>query len=163
MDKSAIIPIDNQKQTVDYHMLQNKFSNALLAVDDIVLKNYLSKLDTLEVLPLDDESKKKALKDVRMFKVTEMVYEKDEFSAYKFASVFNTLANVNCTVFIIIDSSGQKTDFYMGIRGYDEERISSAIEDTLKKALNGQFPGIKVDDSYLIDDIEDLKLAQKIF
>lgn len=159
MDKSAIIPIDNQKQTVDYHMLQNKFSNALLAVDDIVLKNYLSKLDTLEVLPLDDESKKKALKDVRMFKVTEMVYEKDEFSAYKFASVFNTLANVNCTVFIIIDSSGQKTDFYMGIRGYDEERISSAIEDTLKKALNGQFPGIKVDDSYLIDDIEDLFIA----
>ncbi len=159
MNKSAIIPIDNQKQTFDYHMLQNQFSNALLAVDDIVLKNYLSKLDTLEVLPLDDESKKKALKDVRMFKVTEMVYEKDEFSAYKFASVFNTLANVNCTVFIIIDSSGQKTDFYMGIRGYDEERISSAIEDTLKKALNGQFPGIKVDDSYLIDDIEDLFMA----
>ena len=47
----------------------------------------------------------------------------------------------------------------MGIRGYDEERISSAIEDTLKKALNGQFPGIKVDDSYLIDDIEDLFIA----
>lgn len=159
MNKSAIIPIDNQKQTVDYRILQNQFSNALLAVDDIVLKNYLSKLDTLEVLPLDDESKKNALKDVRMFKVTEMVYEKDEFSAYKFASVFNTLANVNCTVFIIIDSSGQKTDFYMGIRGYDEERISSAIEDTLKKALNGQFPGIKVDDSYLIDDIEDLFIA----
>lgn len=159
MNKSAIIPVDNQKQTVDYRMLQNQFSNALLAVDDIVLKNYLSKLDTLEVLPLDDESKKNALKDVRMFKVTEMVYEKDEFSAYKFASVFNTLANVNCTVFIIINSSGQKTDFYMGIRGYDEERISSAIEDTLKKALNGQFPGIKIDDSYLIDDIEDLFIA----
>lgn len=159
MNKSAIIPVDNQKQTVDYRMLQNQFSNALLAVDDIVLKNYLSKLDTLEVLPLDDESKKNALKDVRMFKVTEMVYEKDEFSAYKFASVFNTLANVNCTVFIIINSNGQKTDFYMGIRGYDEERISSAIEDTLKKALNGQFPGIKIDDSYLIDDIEDLFIA----
>lgn len=159
MNKSAIIPVDNQKQTVDYRMLQNQFSNALLAVDDIVLKNYLSKLDTLEVLPLDDESKKNALKDVRMFKVTEMVYEKDEFSAYKFASVFNTLANVNCTVFIIINSSGQKTDFYMGIRGYDEERISSAIEDTLKKALNGQFPGIKIDDNYLIDDIEDLFIA----
>ena len=46
MNKSAIIPVDNQKQTVDYRMLQNQFSNALLAVDDIVLKNYLSKLDT---------------------------------------------------------------------------------------------------------------------
>lgn len=156
MDDKELAPSDNLPTEIDYHNLQNQFSNALLAVDDIVLKNYLSKLDTLEVLPLDNESKKNALKDVRMFKVTEMVYEKDEFSAYKFASVFNTLANVNCTVFIIIDSNGQKTDFYMGIRGYDEERISSAIEDTLKKALNGQFPGIKVDDSYLVDDIEDL-------
>lgn len=143
-------------QLAEYQKLQNQFNNALIAVDDIVLKNYLPKLDTLKIVPLDSESKKKCLKDVRMFKITEMVYEKNEFSAYKFASVFNTLANVNCTIFVIIDSNGQKTDFYMGVRGYDDERISTTIKDTLKKALNGQFPGIKVNDNYLIEDMNDL-------
>lgn len=148
--------IINNNQAVDYSSLQTNFSNALLAVDDIVLKNYLPKIDTLNIMPLDEESKKKTLKSLRLFKVTEMVYEKDEFSAYKFASVFNSLANVNCTVFIIIDSNGQKTDFYVGIRGYDEERTPTTIKDTLKKALCGQFPGVKINDNYLIEDMENL-------
>ena len=146
----------NNNKLVGYEKLQTQFSNALVAVDDIVLKNYLSKIDNLSVVPLDDESKKKTLKSLRLFKVTEMVYEKDEFSAYKFASVFNSLANVNCTVYIIIDSNGQKTDFYVGIRGYDEERTPTTIKDTLKKALCGQFPGVKINDNYLIEDMENL-------
>ena len=148
--------IINNNQAVDYSSLQTNFSNALLAVDDIVLKNYLPKIDTLNIMPLDEESKKKTLKSLRLFKVTEMVYEKDEFSAYKFASVFNSLANVNCTVFIIIDSNGQKTNFYVGIRGDDEERTPTTIKDTLKKALCGQFPGVKINDNYLIEDMENL-------
>ena len=153
--KEVSTTIDNN-HPVDYNNLQTNFSNALLAVDDIVLKNYLPKIDTLNIMPLDEESKKKTLKSLRLFKVTEMVYEKDEFSAYKFASVFNSLANVNCTVFIIIDSNGQKTDFYVGIRGYDEERTPTTIKDTLKKALCGQFPGVKINDNYLIEDMENL-------
>lgn len=140
----------------DYYKLQNQFSNALLAVDDIVLKNYLPKLDSLNIVPMEVDNKNKDLKNIRIFKIKEMVYEKNEFSAYKFASVFNTLANVNCTVFIIIDSNGQKTDFYVGIRGYDEERTPTTIKDTLKKALCGQFPGIKISDNYLIEDTENL-------
>lgn len=153
--KEVSTTIDNN-HPVDYNNLQTNFSNALLAVDDIVLKNYLPKIDTLNIMPLDEESKKKTLKSLRLFKVTEMVYEKDEFSAYKFASVFNSLANVNCTVFIIIDSNGQKTNFYVGIRGDDEERTPTTIKDTLKKALCGQFPGVKINDNYLIEDMENL-------
>lgn len=153
--KEVSTTIDNN-HPVDYNNLQTNFSNALLAVDDIVLKNYLPKIDTLNIMPLDEESKKKTLKSLRLFKVTEMVYEKNEFSAYKFASVFNSLANVNCTVFIIIDSNGQKTNFYVGIRGDDEERTPTTIKDTLKKALCGQFPGVKINDNYLIEDMENL-------
>lgn len=153
--KEVSTTIDNN-HPVDYNNLQTNFSNALLAVDDIVLKNYLPKIDTLNIMPLDEKSKKKTLKSLRLFKVTEMVYEKDEFSAYKFASVFNSLANVNCTVFIIIDSNGQKTNFYVGIRGDDEERTPTTIKDTLKKALCGQFPGVKINDNYLIEDMENL-------
>ena len=44
-----------------------------------------------------------------------MVYEKNEFSMQKFSTVFNALTNLNCSVFLIIDSNGVKTDFYMGV------------------------------------------------
>ena len=46
--------IINNNQAVDYSSLQTNFSNALLAVDDIVLKNYLPKIDTLNIMPLDE-------------------------------------------------------------------------------------------------------------
>ena len=58
-----------------------------------------------------------------------MVYEKEEFATYKFASVFNSLATTESAIFIIIDSDGKKTDFYMGVRSLilREQRVLYVI------------------------------------
>ncbi|MHC0037731.1 ATP-binding protein [Pseudoneobacillus sp. C159] len=136
-----------------YNQLDIQFQDALKVVDDIVLKNYISKLRDLEVVPLDEQILASNLSEnVRFFKINEMVYEKDEYSTYKFASVFNALATTNCAVFIMIDSNGEKTDFYMGIRSLDSERTTNSLKDTLKNAISGQFPGIKTQD-FLEDDM----------
>ena len=88
--------------------LEQNFVSALQVVDDIVLKNYVSKLQNLEIVPLSDDAIQNNLVDnVRIFKITEMVYEKDEYSTYKFASVFNALSTANCSVFVVIDSNGE--------------------------------------------------------
>ena len=72
--------------------LIENFGNALQVVDDVVLKNYISKLQNMEIVPLTDAEIADNISDnVRFFKITEMVYEKDEYSTYKFASVFNAL------------------------------------------------------------------------
>lgn len=113
-------------------------------VDDIVLKKYLHKLTGLEIIPLTDDLKK--ISDIRLFKITEMVYQKDEYSTYKFASVFNSVQNLNCGVFIVVDSNGEKTDFYMGVRSLDDKRTTKSLKDTLRNALIGQFPGVKSTD-----------------
>lgn len=124
--------------------IEKNFVSALQVVDDIVLKNYISKLQNFEIVPLSDEAiKNNILDNVRLFKITEMVYEKDEYSTYKFASVFNALATANCSVFVIINSDGEKTDFYMGIRSLNSERTTASLGATLKNAMVGQFPGIK--------------------
>lgn len=143
--------------------LNAKLQSALQVVNDIVLKNYVQHLHDFEIVPLDlsDEERAKDLSEnVRLFKITEMVYEKDEFATYKFSSVFNALSTANCAVFIIIDSNGEKTDFYMGVRAYDSELTPNFLKDTLKNALVGQFPGIKTVD-YLDDAMHDL-LDKKI-
>ncbi len=110
-------------------------------VEDIILKKYLHKLTELEIIPLDANLKQ--ISDIRLFKITEMVYQKDEYSTYKFASVFNSVQNLNCGVFIIADSNGEKTDFYMGVRSLDDKRTTKSLKDTLRNALIGQFPGVK--------------------
>ncbi len=123
------------------------YQSALQVVDDIVLKNYIADLESMQIVPLKKSVIENNLRDnVLFFKITEMVYEKDEFSPYKFASVFNALAISDSSVFVIIDSDGMRTDFYMGIRSMDEYRTTSSLRNTVENALKGQFPGTKTQD-----------------
>ena len=103
-----------------YEDLAANFSNALQVVDDIVLKDYINQLHNLEIVPLNIDDMD-FFDSVRILKITNMVYAKDENITDKFTSVFNALSSLNCTVFIIMDSNGIKTDFYMGIKSTDEK------------------------------------------
>ena len=144
---------DKKVSVPKYNNLDIQFKEALQVVDDIVLKNYITKLRELDIVPLSKEELFTNIREnVRFFKINEMVYEKDEYSTHKFSSVFNALSTMNCAVFIIIDSNGEKTDFYMGIRSLDSDRTTNSLKDTLKNAMNGQFPGIKTQD-YLEDEM----------
>lgn len=137
-----------------YESIILDYQRALQCVDDVILKNYVSKLSELDVVPLDQEVLKNNIKEnVLFFKVNEIVYEKNEFISYKFASVFNSLANTKSAVFIIIDSNGTKTDFYMGIRSFDEQKTTSSIKKILENAMFGNFPGIKTT-NYKVEDME---------
>ncbi|BBM59568.1 hypothetical protein JMUB5056_1152 [Leptotrichia hongkongensis] len=124
--------------------IQENFNNAIKIVDDVLLKNYLTKLEDLEVVPFSSENED-LFDTIRFFKITEMIYEKDEYSTYKFASVYNSLISMKCAIFIIIDSDGEKTDFYMGVKSLNSNFTINSLRDTLKNALNGQFPGIKTE------------------
>lgn len=126
-----------------FGVLHNQLAEASLLVEDIVLKKYLTNLSELNPIPLDDSLKD--INDIRLFKITEMVYQNDEYSTYKFASVFNSVQSLNCGVFIVADSNGQKTDFYMGVRSLDEKRTTYSLSATLRNSLRGQFPGVKLD------------------
>ena len=64
-----------------YNLLDKRFHSALQVVDDIVLKNYVQRLREFSIIPLDEKVKASNLSEnVRLFKITEMVYEKDEFA-----------------------------------------------------------------------------------
>ena len=130
------------------------YKAALQIVDDVILKNYITDLSKLEIIPLSqDISETNMDENVLFFKITEMVYEKEEFASYKFASVFNTLLSSDAAIFIIIDSDGEKTDFYMGVRSPDPDKTISSLRNTLKNAMIGQFPGTKVENC----DIDEIK------
>ena len=132
-----------EEQMPSYSALKSGFSDASQLVDDIILKKYLHKLSDMNILPLAENQKQ--LSEIRLFKITEMVYQKDEYSTYKFASVFSALQNLNCGIFIIADSDGEKTEFYMGVRALDDKRTTKSLKDSLRNALIGQFPGVKTE------------------
>lgn len=47
-------------------------------------------------------------------------------------------------MFVIIDSDGIRTDFYLGVRSNGDERSTVTLGDTLKNTLIGHFPGVKI-------------------
>lgn len=96
----------------DLDELNKEIEDKLKLVDDIVLKNYISSLEELEIITLDEELKENNIIDkVRLFNITKMVYKKDEVNSYKFASIFNAVANTNSSLITIINSNGKDTKF----------------------------------------------------
>ncbi|WP_202850345.1 hypothetical protein, partial [Streptococcus suis] len=97
------------------------------------------------IKPLEED----LINNVRFFKITEMVYQKGEPVTDKFTTVFNTLSTYNTSVFILMDSDGNKTDFYLGVRNNEQDgsiskRSTVTLSDTLKNTLIGHFPGSKI-------------------
>lgn len=139
--------------------LQAGYETALKVVDDVVLKNYISDLSHMEIIPLDPQEL--GSNNVHLFKITEMVYEKDELAVHKFATVFNALADTDSALFLILDSDGEKTDFYMGVRNLDVDGkvTTSSLRNTVESALQGQFPGIKI---AACMDVQEKKLTEAI-
>lgn len=156
-----LLPKTENAPVPKYDNMTAGYQSALQLVEDVVLKSYIAGLSDLEIIPLSQSVLDSNLEEnVLFFKITEMVYEKEEFAPYKFASVFNTLASSNAEVFVIMDSDGEKTDFYMGIRSLDNEKTTSSIRNTLENAMSGQFPGIKTK-NYDVDGMKKIMAGIK--
>ena len=136
--------MDNKLIKQQEKFVSQQLQAGLQTVDDILFKNYIDNLKQYEIVPLDKSLIKKNIEDkIRLFKITEMVYEKNEFSMQKFSTVFNALTNLNCSVFLIIDSNGVKTDFYMGVHIMDNDRSIASIEKNIKRFISGSISRYK--------------------
>lgn len=125
-------------------------SSRLEIIQEGIQKSYLTRLDEMEIapfsgyLPLEED----LIENVRLYKISEIIYQKGEPVHEKLTTVFNTLSPFPVTLFLILDSDGLKTDFYLGIRNDERneqiKRSTVSLADTLKNALSGHFPGIQI-------------------
>lgn len=152
-------------------------SNNPVAVQDLTLENrldiigeglrkkYLSRLTEMEIAPVGEllPLEEDLIDNVRLFHITEMVYGKGESVSDKFTTVFNTLSTYNATVFIVMESDGNQSNFYIGVRNDEmdpsKKRSTVTLGDTLKNALIGHFPGVKIEN---VDRDEIAVLSDKI-
>ena len=98
----------------EYRQQIDAAKNALNLVDDVVLKNYLKRLDDMDVVSMPETED--TGDNIVLFKINRMVYEEEEFATEKFVSAISSMAFADCSVFLIIDGYRDKTDFYLGIK-----------------------------------------------
>lgn len=145
---------------------QLSFDLRMKTIDSGMRHHYLTQLSQFQVAPLAQLQplEEDIISNIRLFKITEMVYHKGEPATDKFTTVFNTLSTFNASVFILMDSDGQKTDFYLGVRNNENDasplkRSTVTLGDTLKNTLIGHFPGVKIENR---DRKRIAKLSQKM-
>ena len=153
----GLVP-DNQKEQAYF---EQRALKALELVDDIVLKNYLCKLQSMN--PVEHKGVLKN-EDFMLFKINKMVYEKDEYATDKFISVVNAMTYANCSICLIVDGKKNKTDFYLGvIRDLDDKTKSLySIAETFQSALKGQFPGIQITNCQCIENPRQTELLSRM-
>ncbi len=137
-----------------YKEMESSFQKTLEIIDDAILKNYVTNL--YQLVPEHNQGKiSEIVQNVRMYRVTKMVYEKNEFSLHKFTSVYNSLSHISTSVFLMIDSNGLETEIYIGVKSEDKRRTTSSTGKLLFNILKGQFPGIELENKFE-NEIEDL-------
>lgn len=131
---------------------QITIENRLDIIDEGIRKKYLARLSEMPIAPIADLPilEDDMISNVRLYRITEMVYQKGEPVTDKFTTVFNTLSTYNASVFILIDSDGKKTRFYIGVRNNEpddspQKRSTVTLGSTLKQTLIGHFPGVKIE------------------
>ena len=161
--------MDNVQMYQNAEVLSPKeitLENKLEIIDEGVRKKYLARLSEMPIAPIGDlpPLEEDLINNVRLYKINEMVYQKGEPVTDKFTTVFNTLSTFNASVFVLIDSNGKETSYYLGVRNNEDDvspvkRSTVTLGDTLKQTLIGHFPGAKIENE---DRRKIAALSQKI-
>lgn len=113
---------------------------------ELVSKTYLNHLHEYTVLPHakkegEDVQSTENSKGFRWVKITDIVYNKEEFFVDKFSMLFVALHGVAKQVAVMIQRDTDSiVNFYLGV--HDLGKMGDESKRTLTKALKGYFPGI---------------------
>ena len=144
----------------EYRQQIDMAKNALNLVDDVVLKSYLKRLDSMDIASMPEAEGMDS--SIVLFKINRMVYEEDEFATDKFISAISSMSFADCSVFLVIDGYRDKTDFYLGVKNNDPKRTTASVADTFKSSLVGQFPGIDIDDCSIVEKGKKSSLQEQV-
>ena len=144
----------------EYRQQIDTAKNALNLVDDVVLKSYLKRLDSMDIASMLEAEGVDS--SIVLFKINRMVYEEDEFATEKFISAISSMSYADCSVFLVIDGYRDKTDFYLGVKNNDPKRTTASVADTFKSSLVGQFPGIDIDDCSIVEKGKKSSLQEQV-
>lgn len=144
--------------------LSNKLSNAFNDASSIITKDYLSKLETYEIInPSEDDIDINIAECGKFYKLTKLVLNREENFLNKLTTIVNVVSSIDCTLSTIIKSDGYKIDYYFGIlsKKYKNDKINSikrreANSASFKGALSGNLIGSDLEE-LSIDEVNSFK------
>ena len=127
---------------------------SLREVGSVVFKGYLDFIEHFDIQPLDC-SLDDAIINIRLTKLTRIVYDKHENNLDKLMNAFGALHSSDSSLVILLKGKKEYTDIYIGTNKLNSNDAFDA-DATLKAALHGNFQGIEFGEDLFNSDIEAL-------
>jgi hypothetical protein len=124
---------------------RSDFNNSLAQVDAVVFKRYLEVLSQCPVIKAEPVVPSEMAKRIRLNKLSKLVYDKEEDRLDKLNGAIAAMHGTGASLLVVIQSDGEKTDLYLGVRASEASTVDSANK-TLVNALQAGFPGIRMCD-----------------
>lgn len=161
-ENALVVEKENQKSM---QMRSAKISAAMDFADDVINRGYLSRLNSYDVLKPRVDSQ--FGKQMRVFKLTRLIYEEGEDINEKLISVYGALHNIRSRVFLMLSADKFGIDFYISTAVEKNGDIAASLAgEILQNGLQGNFPGsIRRDEIYktALDQQQTEKLMRGIF
>ena len=119
-----------------YEVKNIDVASSVLVADKFVKRSYLNDLTELEVVPLDETYKK--FNSIRLYRVSKLIFDKEENINDKLVSVFNAVQNIKSNLVFIIRGRNKSVDLYVGIQS---DRDAGIADKIFGKSFLGNFPG----------------------
>ena len=125
--------------------------NAFELADSIVYRNYINRLDTLDIVEIPGDLLQKEIgKDIRLIRVEKIVYDKDENNLQKLTNIYNMAYSLGINLVLVLDSDGTNVQLYIGICHGENNDILNLQIESLYHGFVGNFPGS-------LDELEKIK------
>ena len=149
--KMALLEAEKQRRD-DLLKLQKGFQVA----DVFANRQYLDNFSNAEIRVLNEENIQ-APQKLRIFRLTKIVFDKEEDINDKLTSVYNALYNLDVTVAMYIVGSGSSVSVYFATRS---DKIAPLAGNILESTFRSNFPGVEftqldgVETKRFLNDIE---------
>ena len=128
----ALVNYSNPNDERKAREIQNSVENAYR----FVKRTYLSNLNALRVVPLEEHQKK--FNYIRLYRVSKLIYDSEEDVNDKLISVFNTVQNTNSNLVLLIQGHRDDVEFYLGVQSSKDIGVADRV---FQKSMLGNFPG----------------------
>ena len=91
----------------------NDINETFKFVESFVNKTYLNNLSQCKVVEMPQHINDAKIRDnIRLFKISKIIYDKNEDSLNKLINIYSAAFNINASIILIIDSDGIQNDIY---------------------------------------------------
>lgn len=141
----SVLTYEKQMQLVKDEQERNKtlmiLDKGFQVADVFTNRQYLDNFSNAEILDIDRRVVQVSQK-LRIFRMTKVVFDKEEDVLDKLTSVYNALYNLSVSIAIFIIGNLKGVDFYFATRS---EQIAPLAGKILESTLRSNFPGIELE------------------